>query len=140
MRSAKVALVMGSSRIHYCPEGASSPPSVEIADAVVAGIGGIYAVRWGTWRMPSVKTAKECDAEYSANKAAIRGSGEKKKDFVAACRAGTENIPASAPAPYPLSAPTAPRAAPARPRQPLRPRKPAAASTNAGAFTSDAQA
>jgi hypothetical protein len=37
----------------------------------------------------SVKTAKECNAEYAANKDAIKGSGETKKDFIAACRAGT---------------------------------------------------
>ncbi|UVK43792.1 hypothetical protein BPNPMPFG_005632 [Mesorhizobium sp. AR07] len=41
----------------------------------------------------NVKTAKACDAEYAANKDAIKGSGETKKDFVAACRAGTEVIP-----------------------------------------------
>ena len=44
----------------------------------------------------SVKTAKQCDAEYAANKDAIKASGETKKDFVAACRAGTEVIPAAA--------------------------------------------
>ena len=56
------------------------------------------------------KTVKECDADYAANKAAIKASGQKKADFIAACRAGT----------------AAPTAAPAaRPRQfrsrPLRP-------------------
>jgi len=52
-----------------------------------------------------VKTAKECDAEYKASKDAIKASGEKKKDFVAACRAGTEVIPAgnaAAPSPQTL--------------------------------------
>ena len=44
----------------------------------------------------SAKTVKECDAEYAANKGAIKGSGEKKKDFVDACRAGTESIPGGA--------------------------------------------
>jgi hypothetical protein len=43
----------------------------------------------------NVKTAKACDAEYAANKEAIKGSGETKKDFVAACRAGTEVIPSA---------------------------------------------
>lgn len=43
----------------------------------------------------TVKTAKACDAEYAANKDAIKGSGETKKDFVAACRAGTEVIPSA---------------------------------------------
>jgi hypothetical protein len=57
----------------------------------------------------SAKTVKECDAEYSANKDAIKGSGEKKKDFIAACRAGTETIPSGAAgAPAPASEATAP--------------------------------
>ncbi len=51
-----------------------------------------------------VKTAKECDAEYAANKAAIKASGQKKKDYVAACRAGTTTASAPmAPAPAPTS-------------------------------------
>ena len=48
------------------------------------------------------KSAKECNAEYAANKAAIRSSGQRKADFIAACRAGNETIPqgaAAAPAP-----------------------------------------
>ena len=72
----------------------------------------------------SAKTAKECDAEYAANKPAIQGAKEKKKDFITACRAGTETIPggaaaapvsapAAAPAPTPVSAPAStPRPAP----------------------------
>jgi hypothetical protein len=52
-----------------------------------------------------VKTAKECDAEYSANKAAIKASGQKKRDFVESCRAG--GSVATAPmAPAPAPAPT----------------------------------
>ena len=51
----------------------------------------------------SVKTVKQCDAEYAANKDAIKASGLTKKDFVAACRAGTEVIPAAA-----TTAPTTP--------------------------------
>jgi hypothetical protein len=61
------------------------------------------------------KTVKACNEEYATNKDAIRGAGQKKVDFIAACRAGTETIPptnAAAPAPA-GSAATAP--APARP-------------------------
>ena len=58
----------------------------------------------------SAKTVKECDAEYAANKGAIKGSGEKKKDFVDACRAGTESIPGGA-ATAPAAAPAAEGAA-----------------------------
>ncbi|MDX8531724.1 hypothetical protein RFM41_08790 [Mesorhizobium sp. VK25A] len=59
---------------------AAAPATVAPTAAAPAGAGG-------------VKTAKECDTEYSANKAAIKGSGQTKKDFVASCRAGTETIP-----------------------------------------------
>ena len=53
------------------------------------------------------KSAKECNAEYAANKATIRSSGQRKADFIAACRAGNETIPqgaAAAPAPAPAPA------------------------------------
>ena len=53
------------------------------------------------------KSAKECNAEYAANKATIRSSGQRKADFIAACRAGNETIPqgaAAAPAPVPAPA------------------------------------
>ncbi len=36
----------------------------------------------------AVKTTSQCDAEYAANKAAIKASGQTKRTFVAACRAG----------------------------------------------------
>src|SRR5271165_1955431 len=54
------------------------------------------------------KTARECNAEYSANKAAIKASRQTKRDFVASCRAGNETMPqgaAAAPAPAPAPAP-----------------------------------
>jgi hypothetical protein len=35
------------------------------------------------------KTTSQCNAEYAANKAAIRASGQTKRAFVAACRSGT---------------------------------------------------
>jgi hypothetical protein len=58
-----------------------------------------------------VKTASQCDAEYASNKAAIRASGQTKREFVAACRQGSETIPqgtaaAAAPAPAPAPAQT----------------------------------
>jgi pyruvate/2-oxoglutarate dehydrogenase complex dihydrolipoamide acyltransferase (E2) component len=93
------------------------------------------------------KTAKECNDEYSANKAAIKAGGQTKKDFVAACRAGTETIPAAAaPAPAPAPAPAAaapapapvaaaPAPAPAGP-QSMKPQ----VATGAGQFGTDAQA
>jgi pyruvate/2-oxoglutarate dehydrogenase complex dihydrolipoamide acyltransferase (E2) component len=74
------------------------------------------------------KSAKECNAEYSENKAAIKATGQKKSDFVAACRAGTEVVPtaaapaASAPAPAaqaPAPAPSAPAPMAPRPAAPM---------------------
>ena len=56
-----------------------------------------------------VKTASQCDADYAANRAAIRASGQTKREFVAACRQGSETIPqgaAAAPAPAPAPAQT----------------------------------
>jgi hypothetical protein len=58
------------------------------------------------------KTVKECDAEYTANKAAIKASGQKKADYVAACRAGAA-APVATPA---AAAPAAPAPAPAASR------------------------
>jgi hypothetical protein len=83
------------------------------------------------------KTAKECDAEYAANKDAIKAGGQTKRAFVAACRAGTETIPAApaaalAPAPAPAATPMA---APA----PTAP-KPHAGATGASGFSTETQA
>ena len=101
-----------------------------------------------------VKTASQCDAEYAANKAAIRAAGQSKRAFVAACRAGNETIPqgaATAPAPAPApttgsllpwSQPAAPPAATPAPASAPAPTtySPAPAATGAGEFTSDQQA
>jgi hypothetical protein len=53
------------------------------------------------------KTAKECNVEYKANKAAIKSAHQKKKDFRTSCRSGTETIPGGAA----TAAPAAPTAA-----------------------------
>jgi hypothetical protein len=68
----------------------------------------------------TVKTAGACDAEYKANKGALKDAKEKKKDFIAACRAlppgtptpvGTATItPPPIPAPSASAAPPAPTA------------------------------
>jgi pyruvate/2-oxoglutarate dehydrogenase complex dihydrolipoamide acyltransferase (E2) component len=94
------------------------------------------------------KTVKECDAEYSANKAAIKASGQKKADYVAACRAGTATTPAAtapaAPAATPAAAPAATPAAAPAPQPTATPApvapKPHVAATGAGGFATDAQA
>ncbi len=45
------------------------------------------------------KTARACEAEWRANKVTIQASGEKKKDFITKCRAGTEQTAAAPAAP-----------------------------------------
>ena len=120
---------------------------------VAGGIAGIMAMSGAA---AFAKTVKECDAEYAANKEAIKASGQKKVDYVAACRAGT-----AAPVATPAAAPATPASAPAAPVTPAAasapvvtstpkataaakpapaPAKPAAAATGAGGFVTDAQA
>ena len=65
----------------------------------------------------SAKTVKECDAEYAANKAAIKAT-QRKADFIAACRAGTEAIPGAAAA---LRLPPPPQPRPQHPHQQHQP-------------------
>ena len=90
----------------------------------------------------SAKTVKECDAEYAANKASIKASGQKKADYVAACRAGTATpAAASATAPVPPATIATPTVASPQPAAPAtRPTARAATPTAAGGFASDAQA
>jgi hypothetical protein len=66
------------------------------------------------------KTAKSCREEWRADKAGYQAKGITEKSYVAACRAGTEATPATAPAPTtaapapaPAQAPTSTTAAPA---------------------------
>jgi len=114
---------------------AAAPASATVAPAKTAAASG-------------VKTAKECDAEYSANKDAIKGSGQTKKAFVASCRAGTETIPGAqsttaAPQPAkPATANTAPTVAPSKNVQAKTAPAPAATTTPTGAnqFATEAQA
>ncbi len=56
-------------------------------------------------------TTGQCDAEYAANIAAIKASGQTKRAFIAACRAGNATFPqstAGAPPPPPLPPPPPP--------------------------------
>jgi len=82
------------------------------------------------------KTAAECNAEYAANKVAIKAGGQTKRAFVAACRSGTETIPATAAAP---NAPVAYQQPPAPAPPPFAP-SPHVGAIEAGGFTTDAQA
>jgi hypothetical protein len=86
----------------------------------------------------SGKTATQCNAEYVANKEAIKTGGQTKRAFVAACRSGTETIPAAAApaAATPAAVAPIPQVAPPAPMAP----KPHVGATGAGGFASDAQA
>ncbi len=105
----------------------------------------------------NVKAAKQCNDEWTANKAAIQASKKTKKEFMAECRtqpAGastTTTAPSPAPPPTPApakpstsTAPSPPPAAAApsqRPSAPTtRPSTTAAAPTGAGQFSTEAQA
>jgi hypothetical protein len=57
------------------------------------------------------KTAKQCDAEWQANKAAIQASGKTKKDYVATCRQSARAA-AAQPSPRAATSATAPKSQP----------------------------
>jgi hypothetical protein len=94
------------------------------------------------------KTVAQCNAEYAANKDAIKAGGQTKRAFVAACRSGTETIPAAAapvaPAPPPAAAAPAPPPAAAAPAPQVAPAPmapaPKVGAAGAGGFATDAQA
>ena len=117
--------------------GATAAPTVAPAPAAPAPTIG---------QAPAVggKTTSQCDAEYAANKAAIKSSGQTKRAFVAACRAGNETIPlgaAAAPAPAPAPVPPTGSLAPAPAPAPASTTySTAPAATGAGEFASDQQA
>jgi hypothetical protein len=97
----------------------------------------------------NLKTAGACNDEYKANKGALKDAKEKKKDFIAACRALPPGTPtpigtaAAAPAPAP-SAPPAQTAAPRQPPAATPSRAPApsasTAPTGANQFAAEAGA
>ncbi|MGO8778325.1 MAG: hypothetical protein ACLQKK_05340 [Rhodomicrobium sp.] len=88
------------------------------------------------------KTAKACETEWKANKAAIQGSGKTKKAFMVECRSGTEQRNASRTAP--TTAPAQPQentapAAPA-PRTAKRSQRATTISTGAGEYATEMEA
>src|ERR1700677_1433880 len=84
----------------------------------------------------SAKTAAQCNADYAANKASIKASGQTKKAYVAACRADTTGTPVGAPPPPATAAPAPIAPAPA----PVTPRPQTVGATGAGQFATDTQA
>ncbi len=96
------------------------------------------------------KTAKECRAEWQANKADNQAKGITEKAYVAQCRAGaTAAAPASTPAatempPPPSASPATPAAPPAKPAVAPAPRRTAApvatAPTGEGQYATETEA
>jgi hypothetical protein len=90
------------------------------------------------------KTAKACEAEWRANKAAIQGAHKTKKAFIVECRSGTGQT-AAAPAPattIPATPQETPKVAPRKAaREPaLRRERRTAISTGAGEFATEQEA
>ena len=72
--------------------------AVLICSAALLGLASISAAA-------QQKTAKQCDDEWTANKATIQASGKTKKVFVAECRGQATAAPAAAPKPATTAAP-----------------------------------
>ena len=93
------------------------------------------------------KTTKECDAEYTANKDAIKAAKEKKADYIAACKALAEGqtTPIGA-APVEMGGtagsrpPVAASPPPAAPKTGGAPAGKATGASGANEYTTDAQA
>ncbi len=87
------------------------------------------------------KTAKECNAEWTANKATLKANGTKKKDFIAQCRSGSGTAATTTtPAPTARQNPAASAPPNTPPAAAGTSRAPAAAARGAGQFSSEAQA
>jgi hypothetical protein len=111
-----------------------------IAFSLMATVIATPSVSWA-------KTAGVCAAEYKDNKAAIKASGQKKKDFITACRANQEKIPgpattqaAPAVAPAPAPAPATPSRAPAAPQKTVNAPPASSTPTAANEYQTEAQA
>lgn len=89
-----------------------------------------------------VKTARACNEEYAANRDAIQNSGQLKKDFITACRAGTETIPTAATPAKPVAPVARPAAstAPAVPAPSTAAPAARSAPTGANQYATEAQA
>jgi hypothetical protein len=76
-----------------------------IGVAWCAVVVGLLAAPGSLWAQQ--KTVKECNEEWTANKAAIQASGKRKKDFIAECRGTAPSAAAPAPAQPAPGAPSA---------------------------------
>ena len=94
------------------------------APAPVAGTAAPKPSRSAAGAAGNVKTAKQCDEEWKANKAAIQASKKTKKEFMAECRTQPAGASTTTAAPSPATTPPPP-AAPARPSTATAPTTPA---------------
>jgi hypothetical protein len=142
--------------VEQCRGGAASAASVPAAPTPTAAAPAPSAPPSQTGAASSQKTAKECVAEWRADKAGMQARGTTQKAYVEQCKSGGAMPTAAAPAPTPAPAPTQPaptqtEAAPAprrattttaapapAPAQPSAPRSTAA--LEAGQFADDASA
>ena len=88
------------------------------------------------------KTAKQCNEEWTANKAALQANGTKKKDFIAQCRSGEPTVTTPSSSQNPTASPqNRTTAAPTpTPNAAGTSRATTATATGAGQFTTEAQA
>jgi hypothetical protein len=142
--------------VEQCRGGAAPAASVPAAPTPTAAAPAPSAPPSQTGAASSQKTAKECIAEWRADKAGMQARGTTQKAYVEQCKSGGAMPTAAAPAPTPAPAPTQPgptqtEAAPAprrattttaapapAPAQPSAPRS--TATLEAGQFADDASA
>jgi hypothetical protein len=146
--------------VEQCRGGSSAPAAsaLETRPTAQAPVQVPAAPAPQTNASPSQKTAKECVAEWRADKAGMQARGTTERAYVAQCRAGAAMPTAAAPEPRPTAAPApapsqaaptetqaAPAPAPRRPtptaapvQQPSAPKS--TATLEAGQFADDVSA
>jgi hypothetical protein len=130
------------------PTHATMHSKIEEANMRTAFVAVMCSALAGFWvaatpALAQQKTAKACQDEWRANRAANQAAGITEKAYVDKCRAGETAAPAAAPAAPPAAPPAKPAAAPA----PAAPAAPAptrasapAAPTGANQFSNEGQA
>ena len=118
--------------VEQCKEGAS-PTAITPAPTPSAGSPAPSAAPTQTGRSPAQKTAKDCIAEWRADKAGMQARGVTEKAYVEQCKAGSVAPTATAPESKPTAPAPAPKqASPATPpTQAQPPQKPTPTTTAA---------
>jgi hypothetical protein len=128
--------------VEQCREGASPTAAAPPSKPSVTGPSSSTAPMQ-TSSSPTRKTAKECVAEWRADKAGMQARGVTEKVYVEQCKAGGASPTATAPEPKVTTAPAptpAPKqASPATPPTPAQPPQKPAATTTAAPIPAPAQ-